>query len=277
MTGPLPTSSSPPRSSLPHSHFKIHFIDVAYGDAFILQTPEGSNILIDAGKQVAAPQLLLALKKLKIQSIDMLIITHFHKDHVGGLLPILERFMPRSEQNFRKIYIPFELKPSEIEPEIAPIIDYLNQGPTQIVRQGDSLLKTETLQILVLHPENLSGNQNEDSLVLKITHGKICFLMADVRLKAQKKLYTDYGNDLRCDLMKIPHHANDTTVFGPFLACANPKISILTIGKNDYQAPNAKVLARYQQQSERLYRSDQDGNITASSDGMTLHIACGWT
>jgi len=256
-------------------HFKIHFIDVAYGDAFILQTPESGNILIDGGKQAYSPRLLAALQKLNIQSIDMLIITHFHKDHVGGLFPILENFMQKIPGEIR---IPFEIEDSEIKAEIAPIITQLKKHRLHVVRQGEKLLKTATLQIEVLHPENLTGNQNEDSLVLLITHGMVCFLlMADIGLETQKKLYNDYGEQLKCDLMKIPHHANDTAVFEPFLKCASPQISVLTIGENDYQAPNAKVLSAYRQQSKTLYRTDQDGNITASSDGRTLQIECGWT
>lgn len=255
--------------------FKIHFIDVGYGDAFILQTPEAANILIDGGKQVAVPHLLAALQKLKILSIDMLIITHFHKDHIGGLLTILENFLLGSIERPGEICMPFALKDSEIEPEIAPIMDQLKKYPIRIMRQGETLLRSGSLHIEVLHPEKLTGNQNEDSLVLKITHGRICFLlMADIGLNSQEKLYKDYGKRLKCDLIKIPHHANDTTVFRPFLECASPKISILTIGENDYQAPNASVLAAYQAHSETLYRTDQDGNITATSDGASLHITC---
>lgn len=255
--------------------FKIHFIHVGYGDAFILQTPEAVNILIDGGKQVAVPHLLAALQRLNILSIDMLIITHFHKDHVGGLLPILENFLSESAEHPGKIYIPFALKNLEIEPEIAAVMDQLEKYQLRIMQQGETLLRSGSLHIEVLHPGELTGNQNEDSLVLKITHGKICFLLtADIGLKTQEKLYKDYGKHLKCDLIKMPHHANDTTVFRPFLEYADPKISILTIGENDYQAPNPSVLAAYQAQSETLYRTDQHGNITAISDGASLHIAC---
>lgn len=278
MTFANPTSFSPVLSSPPSPELKIHFIHVGYGDAIIIQVPEGGNILIDCGKSETSAGLLMALAELNIQCINMLILTHFHDDHIGALPTILENFIPNSSDARGEIFIPFELKDTEIEPEIAALIDPLKKYPLQIVRQGEILVKTDSLQIKVLHPKTLSGNQNEDSLVLKMTHGKITFLlMADAGLSTQKKLYEDYGNRLRCDLIKIPHHANDNALFGPFLECANPKTAILTIGENGYQAPNANVLAAYQQQCKTLFRTDQQGNITATSDGHTLHIASGWT
>jgi beta-lactamase superfamily II metal-dependent hydrolase len=215
---------------------------------------------------------------LGIHSIDRLIITHFHSDHVGGLPAILQDFMTKTSDHRERIFVPFLPDPSENKPKITVLINQLKQYPIHILRQGDIISKTSSLKIEVLHPEKPIGNQNEDSLILKITHGKICFLlMADAGLKAQRKLYEDYGAHLKCDLMKIPHHANDTEAFLPFLECAKPQISILTIGENDYQAPNAHVLTAYQEQSKTLYRTDHHGNITAISNGATLHIKCGWT
>jgi len=260
--------------SAPHpAPLKMHFINVGYGDAIFIQLPDGGNLLIDTGKPEASPQLHAALHRLNIESILTLIITHFHTDHAGGLSSILERFFPTAPDKTGAILIPFSPEDLEITPESLALFEQLKKYPSRIVRHGDTLLDSATLQIDVLHPETRTGDQNEDSLVLKIVHGKICFLLAaDIGPITQKKLVEDYGHQLKCDLLKIPHHLNDTTVFRPFLESVRAKIAILTIGENPYAAPNADLLALYQQQSKALFRTDHHGTITAVSDGQTLRI-----
>jgi len=270
VTFPEPVSASAIQSAKPVSPLRLHFIDVGYGDAILIEIPEGERILIDGGEAAAFPQLRAALQQRNIHTIDKVIITHFHSDHVGALPSILENFVPLSSNGSKNIFMPFK-------PESSALTAPLKQHAVRIVRRGETLMHTDTLQISVLHPHTLSGNQNEDSLVLKITHGNLRFLLAaDADPNAQKKLYARYGDALKCDLLKIPHHANDSRVFAPFLASANPQIAILTIGENHYQAPNEAVLALYQAQSETLFRTDRDGDITVSCDGHKLNITCEW-
>lgn len=265
MAFPEPARVSSP---LPSSPLKVHFIHVGYGDATLMQLPDGGNILVDTGKPETAPQLLAALDRLKIQTIDTLIITHFHSDHLGGLSSVLKHF---PSDKSREILVPFAPENSEMKP--TPPVEQLKKHALRIIRKGETLLKTPSLHIEVLHPKTQTGNQNEDSLVLKIVHGDVHFLLAaDIGPTTQKKLVEDYGHQLKSDLLKIPHHLNDTRIFSPFLEAIRAKIAILTIGENPYQAPNAALLALYQQQSKALFRTDQHGTITATSDGHTLHI-----
>ncbi|MEC4678533.1 MAG: MBL fold metallo-hydrolase [Nitrospirota bacterium] len=268
MAFPEPARVSSP---LPSSPLKIHFIHVGYGDATLMQLPDGGNILVDTGKPEAAPQLLAALDRLNIQTIDTLIITHFHSDHLGGLSSVLKHFPLAASDKSREILVPFAPEDSEMKP--TPLVEQLKKHALRIVRKGETLLKTPSLHIEVLHPKIQTGNQNEDSLVLKIVHGDVHFLLAaDIGPTTQKKLVEDYGHQLKSDLLKIPHHLNDTRVFSPFLEAIRAKIAILTIGENPYQAPNSALLALYQQQIRTLFRTDQHGTITATSDGHTLHI-----
>ena len=153
------------------------------------------------------------------------------------------------------------------------MLDQLKKYTVQVVRKKELIPCSPSVRFEVLHPETLSGKQNDDSLVLKISHGNISFLLAaDAGPAVQKKLLEDYGHELRADLLKIPHHANDHEVYEPFLEAVAPGISILSIGENTYDAPNAKLLLLYQNTSKRLFRTDVHGTIAASSNGRTLKI-----
>ncbi len=254
----------------------FHFIDVGYGDAIIIELPEKKTILIDGGKPSEGPKIIRKFKILGITSLDHLFITHFHKDHAGGLHPILETFasLPSDKNpDGTKIYLPFFSSEYEIGEEVKKTIHALNQHTLQIVRSGDLISPTPSVQIHILHPKTLIGNQNEDSLVLKITYGAHSFLLAaDAGPTTQKLLLEKQSDALQSTLIKIPHHANETEVGLPFIEAINPEIAILSIGPNDYNAPNPEILESYQKTGAQLYRTDRHGTITVTSDGQSLQI-----
>lgn len=252
------------------SLLKIHFLDVGYGDAIVIQLPEGKTLLIDGGKPEDGEKIAAFLRKRGIKKINTLIITHFHKDHVGGLLPILNRFMPDGpvHDGGSRIMAPFD--PTETTPEIDSVLTEIKQRSYQVIKKGDTLSLSSAVRIKILHPDKLTGDQNNDSLVMKFAHQEVSFLFAaDVSLTAQEALVSAYGDRLKSDLIKIPHHANEVNT--DFLNAVAPSISVLTIGPNPYNAPDPEVVALYQERG-RLLRTDQHGTITVTSDGHSLQI-----
>ncbi len=253
----------------------IHFLDVGYGDAILIQLPEGNAIMIDGGKPTDAPFIVEKLRQFGIASLRRLVITHFHKDHAGGLLPVLKDFLFNSNDSDLegKILVPFFPSSLEVRPAVSEVIEALKKYSIEIVRRGKTIPLSPTVQFEVLHPEKRIGDQNEDSLVLKITHGKMSFLMAaDAGLLAQKNLVEYYKEYLGSDLIKIPHHANESEVYEPFVNAVKPKVAILTIGQNPYNAPNPEVLMKYQKKSDYLFRTDRHGMISVRSNGETLQV-----
>ena len=248
---------------------RIHFIDIGYGDAILIQLPEDKTLLIDGGKPEDGEKIAAFLRARGIQKIDVLIITHFHRDHVGGLLTVLDQFMP-DEGPARKggshIMVPFN--PVSGTPETEAVLAEIKRRTYRVLKKGDTLPLSSAVRIEIFHPDKLTGNQNNDSLVVKLVHQKVSFLFAaDAGLSTQKTLVSAYGDRLKSDLIKIPHHASEVDV--NFLNAVDPSISILTIGPNPYNAPNSEVLVRYQEKG-RLFRTDQHGTITVTSDGQTL-------
>ena len=252
----------------------IHFLDVGYGDAIVLHLPEGGTVLVDGGAPERGPQVATVLRDKGVQELDYLVVTHFHKDHVGGLDPILKEFMPiynRQKQTDKLGRILIPLLPSGVEPEIELLKAEIERRPYSIVSRGRTILASPSVRIDVLHPKALTGDANEDSLAVRVTHGRITILLGgDVGLEAQKELLHEYGSRLKADVIKIPHHGGETEE--SFIEAVRPQVAILTVGPNSYGLPKPEVLKMYQKIGAHIHRTDEVGAITIITDGRSFTV-----
>lgn len=214
-----------------------------------------------------------ALREMGVKHLDYLIITHFHKDHAGGLEPIFKEFLPYDSlveaSGLKRLLIP--LLPKTVEPEVETIKAEVERRPYRIVRRGETIQASPSVKFEVLHPKSLTGDPNEDSIVLRVTHGYVVFLLgADIGIRAQEKLLWEYGSRLKANLIKIPHHAGET-VEG-FIQAIHLKVAILSVGSNPYGSPNPEVIEMYKQVGARIHRTDEAGTITAISDGRSFKV-----
>ncbi len=262
---PMSTLAERPSNSL-----VIHFLDVGYGDAIVLRLPEEKTVLVDGGSPEEGQKVFTTLQRMGIKQLDYLVITHFHKDHAGGLYPILNAFLPSVSSDQSK-YILIPLLPEIVEPEVKQVRDEVKRRGYRILSRGEMIEASPSVHLEVLHPKTLRGDPNEDSLVIKVIHQRITFLLAgDVGLQAQTELLQEYGSQLKADLIKIPHHAGEAVV--DFIQAVRPQEAILSVGPNPYGSPNPEVLTMYRKAGARIHRTDEVGTITAVSDGHSLKI-----
>ncbi len=253
--------------SLPDGKLHVTFLDVGQGDAIFIQTPRGQKILVDGGP---SPTVLLAALGRRMpfweRTIDLVILTHPHDDHVSGLVPVLERY---------KVKAFLDGGQEHPTPAYTRCLELVQEKgvPYQLARAGMQIRLSEGLQMKVLHPQSefLSGTDsdvNNNSIVLRLVYGRISFLLAgDVEEEAEAALLSG-GEDLASTILKAPHHGSDTSLDLKFLEAVHPQLAVIQVGaENKFGHPAPTTLAKLEKHGVAVLRTDQNGTVEVVSDG----------
>lgn len=252
----------------------IYFLDVGQGDCELIRLKTGENILIDAGTPDTAQKLVSVLKQLGVEKIDLLVATHPHADHIGGMTQVVESFpigkiyMPKTADSQIPTTATYENLLKAIENKNLKITTA--KGGMTVLENGDERL--ETLAPNSSEYEDL----NNYSVVLKLTCGEKSFLFAgDAQTESEKEMAAK-GYDLKSDVLKCGHHGSSTSTGAAFLKAVSPGAAVISCGvDNDYGHPNKTVLNRLEKAGVTVYRTDQQGTILARCDGKDIKFSTG--
>lgn len=252
-----------------NTYLYTHFINVGYGDCTLLTFPNKKNILIDCGSQETSPSVVKFLKLRKVKKLHLIIITHFHPDHSGGLESILANF------KVDKILInqppSLDLCKSCVVPNILKNEAKINYKVVKAGYQIELSPKIDDLIFKVIHPERLNDDPNYSSLVLMLKYKEIKILFAgDVTPEGRLELIKLYPGELKCDILKIPHHGK--TYCLEFAKATSPRVAILSLGEHIYNNPSQEEIKGYAQIGASLLRTDKIGNICIKTDGLNFWI-----
>lgn len=247
---------------------KVHYIDVGQGDSIFIELPNGQNALIDGGPGSNKNHLIKYLKGLDFETINYLVATHPHEDHIGGLPEVIRTFQ------IGKVYMPNVTHTTNIFEELLTTIQSKNLSIVK-TETGTVLLDEPGLSLKTLAPDpyTAGNNFNDYSIVLRLDFNDNSFMFTgDGETLTEQYLLADNSDDeLKVDVLKIGHHGGDTSTTQPFLNKANPKYSVITVGKgNSYGHPTSNVIARLENANTEIYRTDTDGTIIATSDGENI-------
>ena len=250
----------------------VHYLDVGQGDSELIQF-DGKNMLIDGGEVDMGSRVVSDLQAHGVTALDLVVATHPHSDHIGGLVTVLKTFPVKHVLDSGQTYS------SQTYETFLKLIDEKNINYTVAVR-GQKISLDPRLQITVLNPpaQPIDDNVNDGSIVLKLTYGKVSFLfMGDAEVAAEKSMLSS-GLNLHADILKVGHHGSSTSSSPEFLKAVDPDIKIIEVGKgNDYGHPAQKTLNALMQtgahiEKSAVYRTDLNGNIDITTDGNSYYV-----
>lgn len=249
-------------ASLPQ--FEAHFIDVGQADAALLTFDE-HNILIDAGDW-RGNEVTPYLQELGVSELDLVVGSHPHADHIGQLDKVLEEFSVRevwmngnsaSSKIFERVYEGID----------ASGADYYEPRAGETFQIGDA-------NIEVLHPNSLTGDLNNDSIVMRITYGEVSLLFTGDAETATESLLAGSNANLSSTILKVGHHGSDTSSTEPFVEKVNPEVAIMSVADNSqYNHPNKTVVDRYNSLGIDLYATKTHGTVLVTTDGAEYSVS----
>ncbi len=254
----------PASTPVPSGQLKAHFIDVGQGDAILIQTPE-QNILIDGGDR--GTTVVNYLRNQGVNSLDLVIGTHPHADHIGGLINVMEA-MPVKE-----VIDPAIVHTTKTFEDYLTIIDKKNIKFTE-GRAGMTRNLGGGTKMQILHPSSPSSSSlNDASIVVQITFGKVSFMLTGDAEQASERQILGKGYDLNSTILKVGHHGSRTSTTESFLKAVNPKVAVIMAGRNNqYGHPHDETLARLAASKVDIYRTDQHGTVVITTNGQTFDV-----
>ncbi|MEX2089489.1 MAG: MBL fold metallo-hydrolase, partial [Bacteroidota bacterium] len=245
-------------------------LDVGQGDAVLIGLPNGKKVLVDAGPQsfnADAGERVVApfLRRQGITSLDAVLISHPHSDHLGGIQYLLEHFqvgtLVEADSSVASV-MHRDVRTSALKRGVA----------LSTVGVGAILDFDSTCRIYVLHPRMTSDrerNLNNHSLILRIVYGRTSLLLTgDAEVEAEEKVLARYGVFLDSDILKAGHHGSSTSSSEELIDAVTPVSVLVSVGKNNkFKHPSPRVMERYRLKGVEVLRTDLEGALVLESDG----------
>lgn len=256
------------------SVLEIHMIDVGQAESILIVQGEHA-MLIDTGDMFDGKTVVEYLQSVGINKLDVVILTHYHNDHSGGVHDILSAINVKKVLGMRGKYIStmqelFWYSDMQISRTVSSII-HLKKISLESPYKEAGILRTVWLgnaEVDFLSQETHTDIVNNKSIVMKISYKDVSALLTGDSQKEVEDSLLEAKIDVSADILNVGHHGSKTSTSMDFLEKVNPEYALISCGEdNEYGHPNSFVMEKLQKKKVRVYRTDLDGNVVLKTDG----------
>lgn len=244
----------------------ITFLDVGQGSSALLRLPNGANVLIDGGPREGGPQRVADLRRLGVQRLDAVVVSHADEDHAGGLVDVIKS-VPVSavyDSGYPHTTYTYSDLLSVVETSGARYVE---------TRAGERIDLDPEVSMEFIYPDELGAGTNESSLALRVDYGDfVAQFVGDLGFEEEEELLAS-GRLSPVTLLEVGHHGSATSTSSEFLAALSPEIGIIQVGEgNSYGHPTSETLSRLSAAGVEVYRTDRQGEISVVTDGERYEV-----
>ncbi len=243
----------------------VHFIDVGQADSILLEC-NGEFMLIDGGNKADSSLVVSYLEKQGVEELRMVVCTHPHEDHCGGLAGVLAVY---PTEKFLTATTTYDSKAFD------NMMKYVDQQRLEpIIPKPNDKFSLGAATVTVLGPVKSYADINNYSLVLMVQLGEKKFLFTgDMERDAEQDLL-DAGISVKADVLKVGHHGSSSSTSYRFLYEVDPDYAVISVGAdNSYGHPHEAPMSRLEDAQVPVYRTDLMGTILATTDGSTIEFS----
>lgn len=243
-------------------NLNVYYFDVGQADAILLEN-NNKYMMIDAGNNADGELLVNYMKNLGVTSLEYLIATHAHEDHIGGLDNVINSF------EIEKFYMPDVITTTKTFEDVITALEN-KQVAFETPKIGD-IFVFGGVKFEVLHLSDDDSDLNDTSIVVRALYGNNSFLfMGDATNNVEKNIL---NSNIDSDVLKVGHHGSRYSSSVNFLDKVTPEYAIISVGEeNSYNHPHSPTLTKLSDVGAKTYRTDKDGTIVVSSDGDNISV-----
>ena len=245
----------------------VRFIDVGQGDSILIYS-NGYSALIDTGTSESANEICSQLDGCNIKDIDVVIFSHLHDDHTGGIKQISKIY------GIKNVILPEISIESDSLTDAQFVINKMRETGGGIYTAVSGMnFSIGEFEITVLGSfGEMKDENNRSVIVVAQIDGRKFLFTGDAETNTEKALLNE-GLNLKCDVLKAGHHGSNTSSCDEFLKAVSPRFVAISVGReNSYGHPHNNILSAFEKIKAEVYRTDYDGDITFSVENGSLKV-----